>query len=251
MLEQLKAANLASARSIIAVTDDPVLNLEVALIAAEAVADESRAFTPVIRTLSQLFSDNIQSFLPQARSFSVYALSAEAFAGAAFGENILGLFRLNHQTILITEYTVEYGDTLNNKPLAEIAYGYGVVPILLCQRQPNSRFRHYPMPSDDLRVHIGDQLHILSSINGLRRIERGEMTEPRRWQLDIEPPLNPMALTEASSMLSRLSGLPLNRCQRVMATLPSTVELSLYDHQAHRLLQEMRRCLPIQLSPVG
>ena len=250
MLQQLQEANLSTARSVIAVTDDPVLNLEVALIAAEVLENDKRPFTPVIRTLNQLFSDNIKSFLPQARSYSVYALSAEAFAGAAFGENILGLFRLNHQTILITEYAIEYGDTLNGKPLAEIAYGYGVVPILLQQCQPNRQYQNHPMPSDDLRVHIKDKLYVLSSINGLRRIERGEMTSPRQWLLEIDPPLNPHMTSEASSLLARLSNLPLKQCTRLMKTLPNTLQLALYDYQAHRLMQELKRCVPIRLSPL-
>lgn len=250
MLQQLQAANLETARSVIAVTDDPVLNLEVALIAAEVLENQDRPFTPVIRTLSQLFSDNIKAFLPQARSFSVYALSAEAFAGAAFGENILGLFRLNHQTILITEYTLEYGDTLNNKPLAEIAYGYGVVPILLRQAQPNRQYQDYPMPSDDLRVHVRDKLYVLSSINGLRRIERGEMTSPRQWLLELDAPLNPAMVSEATSVLAKLSSVELNDCRRLMETLPNTLQLALYDYQAHRLMQELKRCVPIRLSPL-
>ena len=250
MLQQLQEANLSTARSVIAVTDDAVLNLEVALLAAEALEKESRPFTPVIRTLSQLFSDNIKSFLPQARSFSVYELSAEAFAGAAFGENILGLFRLNHQTILITEYSIEYGDTLNNKPLAEIAYGYGVVPILLRQCQPNRKYQDHPMPSDDLRVHVRDKLYVLSSINGLRRIERGEMTSPRQWLLEVDAPLNPNMLPEAGSLLARLSNIQLDHCRRLMETLPNTIQLALYDYQAHRLMQELKRCVPIRLSPL-
>lgn len=250
MLQQLQEANLSTARSVIAVTDDPVLNLEVALLAAEALENENRPFTPVIRTLSQLFSDNIQSFLPQARSFSVYALSAEAFAGAAFGENILGLFRLNHQTILITEYTIEYGDTLDGKPLAEIAYGYGVVPILLRQSQPNRQYQDYPMPSDDLRVHLRDKLYVLSSINGLRRIERGEMTAPRQWLLEVDAPLNPNMISEASSVLAKLSSVKLEDCRRLMASLPNTLQLALYDYQAHRLMQELKRSVPIRLSPL-
>ncbi|EKV00655.1 K+ transport system, NAD-binding component [Leptolyngbya sp. PCC 7375] len=250
MLQQLQEAHLSTARSVIAVTDDPVLNLEVALLAAEALENEKRPFTPVIRTLSQLFSDNIKAFLPQARSFSVYALSAEAFAGAAFGENILGLFRLNQQTILITEYAIEYGDTLNGKPLAEIAYGYGVVPILLRQRQPSKQYQDYPMPSDDLRVHLGDKLYVLSSINGLRRIERGEMTPPRQWLLEVETPLNPTMLSEAGSLLAKLSNVQLDKCRQLMKTLPNTLQLSLYDYQAHRLMQELKRCVPIRLSPL-
>ncbi len=250
MLQQLREANLSTARSVIAVTDDPVLNLEVALIAAEALENENRPFTPIIRTLSQLFSDNIKAFLPKARSFSVYALSAEAFAGAAFGEKILGLFRLNHQTILITEYAIEYGDTLNGKPLAEIAYGYGVVPILLRQKQPNGQYQDFPMPSDDLRVHIRDKLYVLSSINGLRRIEQGEMTPPRQWVLEVDAPLNPNMLSEAGSMLAKLSNAPLDRCRELMETLPNKLQLDLYDYQAHRLMQELKRCVPIRLSPL-
>ncbi|MEM9809160.1 MAG: NAD-binding protein [Cyanobacteria bacterium P01_D01_bin.56] len=250
MLQQLEEANLATARSVIAVTDDPVLNLEVALIATEAHASEERPFTPVVRTLSQLFSDNIQSFLPQARSFSVYALSAEAFAGAAFGENILGLFRLNQQTILVTEYTIEPSDSLNGKPLAEIAYGYGVVPILLRQNQPNRRYHNYPMPSDDMRVHVRDKLYVLSSINGLRRIERGEMTSPRQWLLEMDKPLNPTMVSEASNILARLSSLQLNDCRRLMETLPNAAQLALYDYQAHRLMQDLKRYVPIRLSPL-
>lgn len=35
------------------------------------------------------------------------------FAGAAFGENIINLFRFNRQTVLVTEYQIEAGDTLN------------------------------------------------------------------------------------------------------------------------------------------
>ncbi|MEM1251054.1 MAG: NAD-binding protein [Cyanobacteria bacterium P01_H01_bin.21] len=250
MLQQLQEANLSTARSVIAVTDDAVLNLEVALLAAEALEKENRPFTPVIRTLSQLFSDNIKAFLPQARSFSVYALSAEAFAGAAFGENILGLFRLNHQTILITEYRIEYGDTLNNKPLAEIAYGYGVVPILLRQCQPNRQYQDYPMPSDDLRVHVRDKLYVLSSINGLRRIERGEMTSPRQWLLEVDAPLDPNMLSEAGGILAKVSNIQLDHCRRLMENLPNTIQLALYDYQAHRLMQELKRCVPIRLSPL-
>ena len=250
MLQQLEEANLATARSVIAVTNDPVLNLEVALIAAETLEDDDRPFTPVIRTLSQLFSDNIQAFLPQARSFSVYALSAEAFAGAAFGENILGLFRLNQQTILVTEYVIEPGDSLNHKPLAEIAYGYGVVPILLRQSQPNRQYHNYPMPSDDMRVHVRDKLYVLSSINGLRRIERGEMTPPRQWILEVDKPLNPNMVSEATSILMRLSSLQLNDCRQLMETLPNKVQLALYDYQAHRLMQDLKRYVPMRLSPL-
>lgn len=251
VLQKLPTANLATARSVIAVTDDPMLNLEIALIASEATTVQGNAlpFTPVIRTINQAFSDNLAVLLPQAKAFSVYALSAEAFAGAAFGENILSLFPLQNQTILVTEYCIEEGDTLNGKLLAEIAYGYGVVPLLLKTYSLQGVWSTVTMPGDDLRLHSGDQLYVLSSINGLRRIERGEMAAPRRWRLKMERPLNPQVLLTAGNTLVRLSDLELSRCRDLMANLPVAIDLSLYDYQAYRLLQELQRYIPTQLSP--
>ncbi|WP_292871643.1 hypothetical protein [Nostoc sp. LPT] len=52
------------------------------------------------------------------------------FACAAFGENVLSLFHLNEQIVMVTEYKIEDGDTLNGLLLSEIASGYSVVPIL-------------------------------------------------------------------------------------------------------------------------
>lgn len=246
ILQELPAANLKTARSVIAVTDDPMLNLEISLIASQTVKHRRSSFSPVVRTLTQTFSDNLVALLPQAKSFSAYALSAEAFAGAAFGENILGLFRLNQQTILITEYTVESGDTLIDKSLAEISYGYGVVPVLLQTRDQQDIL----MPLDDTRVQNGDRLYVLSSINGLRRIEHGDRTPPRTWQLEAERPLNTEVLLEAGNTLAKLSGLELAQCRQFMAQLPNRMSLTLYDYQAHRLLQELNRRLPTRLKPV-
>jgi Trk K+ transport system NAD-binding subunit len=247
VLQELKSANLATARSVIAVTDDPMLNLEIALIVSEAAAARGHAFVPVIRTLNQAFSDNLSVLLPQAKAFSVYALSAEAFAGAAFGENILSLFRLREQTILVTEYRIEADDTLNGLLLAEVAYGYGVMPILLETRNLQGHWESLPLPGDDLQLHPGDRLYILASINGLRRIERGERTAPRRWRLEIEQPLNHQVLLDAGNILAKLSGLELSQCRTLMKNLPAAVVLPLYDYQAQRLQEKLKRYLPIRL----
>jgi voltage-gated potassium channel Kch len=250
LLQELKAANLDTAKSLIAVTDDSMLNLELALIASQTAVSQDRKLVSIVRTLNQSFSKNLASLIPQAKPFSAYALSAEAFAGAAFGENILSLFQLNNQTILVTEYTVETGDTLSDRLLYEITYGYGVVPILLRTRHSQGQWQDISMPSDDLRLHAGDQLYILSSINGLRRIERGERTAPRRWRLEAEPPLGKEALLDAGNTLANLSGVDLKQCRTFIENLPSRIELKLYDYQANRLIQELAKRLPIKLSPL-
>ncbi|MEL6490161.1 MAG: NAD-binding protein [Cyanobacteria bacterium J06621_3] len=250
VLQQLQTANLSTAKSVVAVTDDPMLNLEIALIVSEAVATSRNAasFTPIVRTINQALSENLAVLLPQAKAFSVYALSAEAFAGAAFGENILSLFRLQKQTVLVTEYFIESGDHLSGKLLAEVAYGYGVVPILLKTRSSQGEVQSIPLPSDEQRLKEGDQLHVLSSINGLKRIERGEIVAPRHWRMQLGKPLNQQVLLSAGNVLVQLSGLDLSWCRRLMNNLPTTVELSLYDYQAHRLQAELQRYIPAQLT---
>ncbi len=250
VVEELSAANLATAKSLIAVTDDQMLNLEVALLASEKNLGSQQHFSPVVRTRSQSFSDNLAALMPQARAFCPYALSAEAFAGAAFGESILGLFRLSGQTILITEYQIEEGDTLNGKQIAQISYGYGVVPILRETRNRQGKLCTILMPTDEQYLAPGDRLFVLSSINGLRRIEREEMTPPRKWRITASAPPDVSGASDIAQLFSRLSNCSRSQAQSFVNQLPASMEIRLYDYQASRLIQMMKDRLPIRLSPV-
>ncbi|MFM7530166.1 MAG: potassium channel family protein, partial [Nodosilinea sp.] len=118
----LDRANLATAKSVVAVSTDEVDNLEIGLL-AHRLNPHCRA---IIRTYNQQFSDRIAQLFPFAQVLCAAAISAEAFAAAAFGENVVGLLRLYDQTVLATQYTVEPGDTLEGLLLSQVAYGYGV-----------------------------------------------------------------------------------------------------------------------------
>ena len=259
VLKQLPLANLASAKSIIAVTDDQMLNLEVALLTAEQTLNREpigqrsyRVFSPVVRTRNQEFSENLAALMPDAQTFCPYALSAEAFAGAAFGENILGLFRLSGQTILIAEYAITHGDTLVGHQLAKIAYGYGVVPILRETRDRQGQLCTVLLPTDDQHLVAGDRLFLLSSINGLRRIERGEMTPPRRWQLSADAPPDPDQISDIARQLARLADCGFENAQSFVKQAPNkTVEINLYDYQAAHILQMLGGHFPIKITPLG
>lgn len=253
LITELPRVNLATAKSVMLLTDDQMLNLEAALIAKEIAQRANRSIALVIRTYGQRFSDNLHQLLPDAKAMAAYALAAEAFAGAAFGENILGLFRLNQRTILVTEYIVAAGDTLVDRLLSEVAYGYGVMPIFhqKANRQFQADSTEFFMPSDDVKLQVGDRLVVLASLNGLRRIEHGESLSPCLWQFVAQKPLNAASLLDASSTLHRISGYPLEHSRNFMNNLPNTVELKLYEHQAYRLLQELNRQLPVILIPLN
>ncbi len=226
----LTKVNLATAKSVIAVTDDEIINLEIGL-RAHAANPQANL---VIRTFEQGFSQQVAQLLPQARVLSAYALSAEAFAAAAFGESILNLFRLNQQTMLVTEYEVDTDDTLQGKILAEVAYGYGMVPIL--HQRPNEPAKF--MPSDDTRLQGGDRLVVLASIDALQQVERGSL-KPRQWQVQVEKALTAEAHLDGAMTIARISGCEIGLARTLMGQLPGIFTVPLYRHQACRLAREL------------
>ena len=228
----LTKVNLGNAKSIIVVTDDDMENLEIGLM-AHVVSPTSGI---VIRTYDQHFSDNVARLFPYAHVLCTSALSAEVFAAAAFGENILSLFHFNNQTVLVTEYKIEVGDTLNGLILAEVAYGYGVVPILY-QNPPELPKL---MPSDDICLHTGDRLIVLATSSSLQRIERGEIA-PRLWQVQIEKALTRDAIFDGANEIALISGCSIGTARELMNHLPGLLRRPLYKHQAQRLVRDLNK----------
>jgi Trk K+ transport system NAD-binding subunit len=262
----LNQVNLEHARSVVLVTEDQLLNLELGLMAYNSVQGLAwdrgeKAFRDcplglVIRTYDQQFRDNLARLLPESHSLCVYALTAEVFAGAAFGENILGLFRLHEKTILATEYHIEAEDTLNNKLISQVAYGYRVMPIFYQRASDRQKRKLDPkqflMPSDDIRLGVGDRLVVLATISGLKRIERGELLPLATWQLTILPPLNKGVLFEAAQVINNVTGCGLQAAKSFLAYLPGKMQVQLYHHQAYRLWQNLNsmKQLPTRLERI-
>jgi Trk K+ transport system NAD-binding subunit len=228
----LERVNLAAAKSVVVVTDDQVKNLEIGLM-ARAANPQSHL---VLRVFSQRFSENVAQLLPYAKVLGAYALSAEVFAAAAFGENILSLFRLNNQTILVTEYHVASRDSLNGRLLAEIAYGYGVVPILY--QKPHEPVKL--MPSDDIRLRSSDRLIVLAALEGLQQVERG-IPAVQDWLVRVERATSQEAVFEGAQTIARVSGCAIGLARALMERLPGTLSVPLYKPQAQRLVRELSK----------
>ncbi len=228
--ESLSKVNLSTAKSIIATTDDEMLNVEIGL--------KTRKINPksnlVIRTFGQRLSENLAQMLPNAQIFSAYAVAAEAFAGAAFGENILDLFRLHTQTVLVTEYHFTEVDTLNYLMLSEIAYGYGVVPILY----ENPPLPGELMPKEYRKIEPGVRLVVLATIDGLKRMEQGRIgISPKHWQIVIESAIAEDAKFEGANQIAKISNYPLDKARDLMHNLPQSLPVPLYKLQAQRLIR--------------
>jgi Trk K+ transport system NAD-binding subunit len=231
--EALPKVNLSTARSAMILTDDEMTNLEIGLMV--------QAINPhcplVLRTSDSQFGSHIVQLLPNAKAFSVDALAAEVFAAAAFGENILSLLHVNRQTLLLTEYRVETGDTLSGRLIAEVAYGYCVAPIL---HQRNVREPEKLLPSDDIKLQVGDRLIVLATLTSLKNIEHGRIAQPT-WQVRVEKALFQDSIFDGIATISRISDCDLGMSKSLMARLPATLSTPLYRQQAQRLIYELSK----------
>lgn len=230
----LEQANCLTAKSVAIVTTDEILNIEIALM-IQRINPDCRL---VLRTAGQHSIELLPQILPQAQILDVHRVAAAAFAGAAFGENIIDLFRFNNQTILIAEYQIESIDTLNGLLLADVAYGYEAMPILHQQPEHPATF----LPPDDLRLHVGDRLIVLVTIEALRRIEQGKISiKPKSWRLRVERALTPSAAVAGTQAIARAVGCPVETAQKLMHSLPATLPTLLYKHQGQRLVKELHQ----------
>ncbi|EAW34176.1 NAD-binding protein [Lyngbya sp. PCC 8106] len=231
--DALNKVNLSTARSVVIVTDDEILNLEIGLM----VRNINPHCHVVIRTMEQSLSESLTQLLPHTQALCAYEVAAEAFAGAAFGENILNLFRLGNDTILVTEYQIEVGDTLHGLLLSEVAYGYGLVPILHQSEDKLPRF----IPSDDILLSDGDRMVVLATTEGLRAVEQGINIAPKTTKVHLKKARTSDAAFEGANVIVRISGCQLSLARNLMNHLPATLPIPLYKHQAHRLVQELRK----------
>jgi len=241
--EALDQANLSTATSVVVVTDNELRNLEVALMAGR-INPRSHL---VIQTYGQNLNEHLQKLLPHAQVLGTHAVAAEVFAGAAFGENIINLFRLNQRTILVTEYQIEAGDTLNGLLLADIAYGYSVVPILH-QRPP---YRSLLMPADEIRLEIGDRLVVLATIEGLQWIEVGKR-HPKEWLVRVDSLPDPAITQELKEIFTYITGCSLSSAKNAIAHLPGIINYLLYKQQGQQLVRALSKLhIKAYLQPIS
>ncbi|MBN2231806.1 MAG: NAD-binding protein [Deltaproteobacteria bacterium] len=228
----LQNANIHAARAVISVTDDELLNLELCLLARQA----NPACRLVLRAYDRHFSGPIADLFPDAAVLCSSALGAEAFAAAAFGESITNLFIQNDRTTLVTRYTVTEGDTLIGRILADIAYGYRVVPLLLVEgRERQTTW----LPGDDKRLNRGDELTVLATIDSLRRIEKGEHVPPATYLVVEKGPAD-WAVAEGARQMAKISGGGIGTAREFLQNLPGEWPAPLYLQQAIRLERALK-----------
>ena len=142
---------------------------------------------------------------------SSLSLAADVIVATAFGERVEGVWPIGEAMGLLVRYRISADDSLCGQSLARVQNGYGVTTIAL--RRP-SRGDVLALPPPDLLLSPGDQLLVLATLAGLRRIELGQLAPPsRRLKLRLRRELTPGALFEVHRNLARYLGCTVEAAQ--------------------------------------
>jgi Trk K+ transport system NAD-binding subunit len=229
----LQEAHLDSAHGLVAVTSDELQNVQIAL----KVASLNPRCRLAVRIFDPRLADNVSSVLPDARILCITQLAATAYAAAALGEHVLNLFQMLGKPVLVVEYLINEGDTLNGRALWEIGEGYGVVPVLF---EPAGGKARVPTLDDSvITLEVGDRLVVLASAASLEAIERGDL-RPREYELTLEglrPYAEPMQVV---GLLVQRFGYKLEEAHAVLRTLPQLAPQRMYGLYARRTYRLLR-----------
>lgn len=153
------------------------------------------------------------------------------------GENVHGMLHVGDRTLLVIEFEIDDDDGMAGRLMGDIAYGYGVVPIML--RRGGGRGGEF-LPPDDVRLRRGDGLVLLSSVEGLRAIERGE-PRPAGHRVEVMVGASPQAVFDAALVLSRVTGCELASAKEALTELPAVLPMALHRQPAQRVVRELAK----------
>ncbi len=161
--ETLDEASAGTARSLVVLSTDDVINLEAALHARTLKKD----LRVVLRLFDGDFADRIQRAFDVTSSKSVSYLAAPAFAAAMLEREVIGTIPVKRRVLLVAEVPVEPGAVLCGRTVAAAQHG-GEARIIAVTA---GEFRHAEwVPPSDRVLAPGERLVVVATRAGLGRL---------------------------------------------------------------------------------
>jgi Trk K+ transport system NAD-binding subunit len=174
--EVLRQAHTASARAVLAVTSDELVNLEIALLVRE--------LNPRQRVVVRLADAHLAQTLREAANvrsaLSIPALAAPAFVAALFGDRVLSTFLVGGRLLAVLDLVVQAPDPqLEGQTVRAVAVDYRLLPVRLVAADGSPRPR--PLGA---RLAAGDRLTVIAALPDLQRFLRRE-TVAQDWMVEV------------------------------------------------------------------
>jgi Trk K+ transport system NAD-binding subunit len=169
--ETLNKASIGTARALVALSTDDVINLEAALHAR----NQRRGLNVVLRLFDGDFADRVQKAFGITSSKSVSFLAAPAFTAAMLEREVIGTIPVQRQVLLVAEVTVARGSALAGRTVERSQLG-GEARVIAVTSD-GGRARGFPAQPQHKLV-PGDVLTVVATREGLR--EMLILAEPQR-----------------------------------------------------------------------
>jgi Trk K+ transport system NAD-binding subunit len=176
VLQVLRQAHAATARAVVAATDNELANLEIGLLARE--------LSPRQRVVLRLNDANLAQTLREAANIrlalSIPTLAAPAFVAALYGDRVPTIFLVCGGLLAVYELLVQADDPiLRGQPVRALARDFKLLPVALVGAN------HRPISQvEDQILSVGDRLTVIAALPDLERLMRREKL-PAEWAVDV------------------------------------------------------------------
>ena len=159
----LRSAGIDRAHTVVIVTSDDTLNLQIAI--------HARALNPKIRTIVRLFDDDFAREVRIAfgitAAYSASALAAPAFAAAAANLEMGQAVNVAGRVLNMGRFTLAAASPLANRPVGEVELEYDFSVVLL--RRGDKAELH---PTDETVLLVGDEITLFADSGTLNKVNR-------------------------------------------------------------------------------
>jgi Trk K+ transport system NAD-binding subunit len=229
--EVLRQANSPTARAVIAVTSNDLVNVEIALLVRE-LQPRQRV---VVRLTEPVFARTLRDAANVRLAFSLPALAAPAFVAALYGDQVQSVFLVGERLVAAVELSVSKNEPcLDGEAVRAVMIDFGLLPVALATADGR--------PVDHVLSHRlgpGDRLTALATPADLDRLYRRDRP-PADCAVAIDSfPLS--ARDTLAVVLPSLAGVAAEEVDRRLARMPCELRSGLTPGQAEDRAALLRR----------
>ena len=159
--EVLNQAKAASARAVVAATNNELINLEIALVVRE-LAPKQRV---VLRVIEPSLAQTLRQAANIKFALSIPELAAPAFVASLFGDRVRGMVLAGGRMLTAYDLRVGAHDTpFLSKPLKELAHTFHFVAVNRLSKDGSKSLDGQEM------LAVGDRLTVIIALEDLQRL---------------------------------------------------------------------------------
>ncbi|HEV2945873.1 MAG TPA: NAD-binding protein [Gemmataceae bacterium] len=227
----LRQAHAATARAVVAATDNDLVNLEIGLLARE--------LNPRQRVVLRLYDTNLAQTLREAANIrlalSIPTLAAPAFVAALFGDRVPTIFLVCGRFLAVQEIAIHADDAaLIGQSVRALAVDYKLLPVGLVSGNQYSN----PRPADQI-LRPGDRLTVIAGLSDLERLLRREPL-PADWAVEVSD-FPAAARPKLTQLLWERQSITGHMAEGLLDHLPLRLGNNLTRGQAEDLLARVRQ----------